>query len=71
MDFKPKRSSDNYIQFKKKITNKEVIKIVSTLSTEWLLSPNEVLYRFIAESAAREIKKRKEIEALRTQNNGR
>lgn len=65
MEFKPKRSSDDYIQFKKKITNKQVIEIVGTLSTEWLLSPNEVLYRFIAESAQREIKKRKEIEELK------
>jgi len=68
MNFKPKRSSDDYIQFKRKITNKEVIKIVSILSTEWLLSPCEVLYRFIAESAAREIKKRKEIEEIRKYN---
>lgn len=60
MSFKPKRSSDDYIQLKKKITNKEVIKIVSVLSTEWLLSPTEVCYRFIAECAAKEIKKREQ-----------
>lgn len=65
MTFKPARSSDNYIQLKKKITNKEVIKIVSVLSTEWLLSPTEVCYRFIHESASREIKKRNEINDLK------
>ena len=56
-----RRSSDLYIQLNKKVTNKEVIKIVHILSTEWLLSPTEVCYRFIAESAAREIKKKEEI----------
>jgi len=65
MDFKPKRSSDNYIQLKKKITNKEVIKIVSVLSTEWLLSPAEVCYRFIHETAAKEIKKREQIDEIK------
>jgi hypothetical protein len=67
MDYKPKRSSDGYIQLNKKITNKEVIKIVSVLSTEWLLSPSEVCYRFIADSAAREIKKKEQIEQFKKQ----
>jgi len=59
-----KRSSDDYIQLKKKVTNKEVIKIVHVLSVEWLLSPAEVCYRFINESAAREIKKKQEFKEL-------
>lgn len=61
---RPKRSSDSYIQLKKKVTNKEIIKIVNILSIEWLLSPNDVCYRFIAESAAREIKKKQDFQKL-------
>lgn len=61
---RPKRSSDSYIQLKKKVTNKEIIKIVNILSIEWLLSPNDVCYRFIAESAAREIKKKQDFKDL-------
>lgn len=64
MENPPKRSSDEYIQLHKRVTNKEVIKIVKTLSTEWLLSPSEVCYRFIAESAAREIKKKEELRKI-------
>jgi len=56
----PRRSADDYIQLKKKITNKEVIRIVNRLSKEWLLSPTEICYRFIAEGAQREEKKKKE-----------
>lgn len=63
-----KRSSDDYIQLKKKITNKEVIKIVNVLSTEWLLLPCEVCYRLISESALKEIKKREQIEAIKKNN---
>lgn len=64
MSFKPKRSSDDYIQLKKKITNKEVIKIVNILSVELLLSPCEVCYRFVYESASKEIRKRENIKNL-------
>lgn len=64
MGFKPKRSSDDYIQLKKKITNKEVIKIVDVLSAEMLLSRSEVCYRFIHDSASKEIKKRENIKNL-------
>lgn len=60
----PKRSSDDYIQLNKKVTNKEVIKIVNVLSSEWLLSPSEVCYRFISESALREIKKKDDIRKI-------
>lgn len=64
----PKRSSDDYIKLRKTVTNKEVIRIVSVLSSEWLLSPCDVCYRFISEAAAREIKKREEIRKFSKQN---
>lgn len=58
----PKRSSDNYIQFKKKITNKEVLNIVLILSRDRLKSPQDVLCDFITEGAKREIEKRKKLQ---------
>lgn len=65
MDFKPKRSSDDYIQLNKKITNKEVIKIIKILSEETLFSECEICYRFITESASNEIRKRQKFEQLK------
>jgi len=58
MSYKPKRSADSYIQFKKTITNKEVIKLVSTICTETLMSENDVLYKFIADYVLMENKRR-------------
>jgi hypothetical protein len=63
-----KRASDNYIQLKKKVTNKEIIKIVNVLSVEWLLSPTEVCYRFINEQAQKEIKKKAELKEIMKYN---
>ncbi len=65
MDFKPKRSEDQYIQFKKKITNKEIIKIVKLISVESLLTEYEVCYKFITDAVAAEIKKRERFEQLK------
>jgi len=61
MSYKPKRSADSYIQFKKTITNKEVIKLVSTICTETLMSENDVLYKFIADYVLMENKRREDL----------
>lgn len=57
----PKRSSDDYVQLKKKITNKDVLNIILILKRDWLLTEQEVCYRLILEGAQREINKRKKI----------
>lgn len=62
--FQPKRSSDNYIQFKRKITNKEILNITLVLSKDRLVEPNDVLYQWIAEGAKREIDRRKNIKQV-------
>lgn len=64
----PRRSSDNYIQLQKKITNKDVIKVVGHLSKEWLLSPTETCYQMITEYAKKEIDRRQKIEDFKRQN---
>lgn len=66
MAFTPARSSDNYIQFKRTITNKDIIKIVKTICEESLLSENEVVYLFITQSAKIEIEKRKRFEDFKS-----
>jgi hypothetical protein len=65
MSNKPRRSSDEYIHFRKKITSPSLIKIVAILSTEWMIPSCDVLYRFITESAAKEISKKNQIEELK------
>lgn len=62
MSYTPVRSSDDYIQFKRTITNKEIIKIVKKICEESLLTENEVVYLFITQSAKIEIEKRKKFE---------
>ncbi len=57
---KPKRSSDEYIQLNKKITDKEVRNIICLLSKEWHLTDQQVCYEFIRERAILEINKRKQ-----------
>ncbi len=65
MPFKPIRSQDNYIQLKKKITNKEVIKVIKQVAKDQLLTDVEVCYKFIVESARAEIKKKEKFEELK------
>lgn len=57
----PKRSSDNYIQLKKKITDKEILNIILILKRDWLMTEQEVCYNFIREGALKEINKRKSL----------
>ncbi len=54
-----KRSSDEYIQLNKKITNKDIRDIISILSKEWKVTDQEVCYEFIRARAVNEIEKRK------------
>ena len=68
MAFKPKRSSDKYIQFKRKISNPLIIKIVEQLEKDWLLSPQDIIYRFICEGAQKEIKKKEQFEDFKKEN---
>lgn len=56
---KPKRSADDYIQLKKKITDKEVRNIIAIISRDWCMTKQEVCYEFIRERAVLEINKRK------------
>lgn len=60
----PTRSAENYIQLHKKITNRQIIKIVAVLSREQLLTPCDICYRFITEAALREIDKRERHDAM-------
>ena len=56
---KPKRSSDDYIQINKKITEREIRNVIHILSRDWRMSAQEVCYTFIRERAITEIDKRK------------
>ncbi len=66
MSFTPKRSENDYIQLKKKITNKQIIKLVVALSEEWLLTEQEAAYRFFTEKAMQEIQKRDRATSFRS-----
>lgn len=55
---KPKRSSDEYIQLKKKITDKENIKLLTALAEEWNVTDKEAAYRLLCEGMKRERDKR-------------
>ncbi len=55
----PKRSSDEYIQLKRKVTNKVAIKLVRILEKEWSLEPQKVCYRIFEDAINQEINKRK------------
>lgn len=57
----PRRSSDNYIQLNKKITQKPIIAIIKTIASETLVSDQEVCYKMITECAQKEIERRKKI----------
>lgn len=57
---KPKRSSDDYIQLKKKIVEKDLRNIVLTTARDQLKTPQEVCYDWIRERGLEEIKKRKQ-----------
>ncbi len=65
MPFKPIRSQDSYIQLKKKITNKALIKVVRQVAQDMLLTEVEVCYKFITDSAVAEIKKREKFIELK------
>ena len=56
---KPKRTSDDYIQLNKKITNKEIRNIILILSREFLLTEEQMCYEIIRQRAVEEIAKRK------------
>lgn len=55
---KPKRSSDDYVQLKKKITDKENIKLLNALATDWNITNKEAAYRLLCEAMKRERDKR-------------
>lgn len=55
---KPKRTSDDYIQLNKKITNKEIRNIILILARDWRMTEQEVCYEFIRARAISEIEKR-------------
>mgnify|MGYP003522724698 CR=1 FL=1 len=54
-----KRSSQDYIQLNKKITDKEIRNIIGILCREWRMTEQQVCYEFIRQSAIKEIEKRK------------
>ena len=56
---KPKRSSDEYIQLNKKITNREIRNIICLIAKDWKITEQQVCYEFIRERAIKEIEKRK------------
>lgn len=56
---KPKRSSDGYIQLKKKITDKDIRNVIGILARDWKMTEQQVCYEFIRERAVKEIEKRK------------
>ena len=55
---KPKRSADDYIHLNKKITDKQNIKLLISLSDEWNITPKEAAYRLLCESMKRERERR-------------
>ena len=57
---KPKRSSDDYIQLNKKITEKEIRNIILVVSKDWRMTEQQVCYEFIRQRAVLEIDKRKQ-----------
>jgi hypothetical protein len=58
---KPKRSSDDYIQLNKKITDKEIRNIIGVLARDRRMTHQEVCYEFIRIGAIAEINKRKTV----------
>lgn len=56
---KPKRSSDDYIQLNKKITDKEVRNVIFTMAQELRMTATQTCYEIIRERAVIEIAKRK------------
>lgn len=54
MSYKPKRSSDEYIHLNKKITDKDNIKLLKTLSANWNVTPKEAAYRILCEGMKKE-----------------
>lgn len=55
---KPKRSSDQYVHLNKKITDKENLKLLTVLSTEWNITKKEAAYRLLCDAMKRERDKR-------------
>lgn len=55
---KPLRSSDKYIRLNKNITNPVVIKMISGLSEEWLVTKKEAANRLVADLLRQEAEKR-------------
>ena len=56
---KPKRSSDDYIQIKKKITDKGLRDIILILARELCMSDTQTCYEIIRQRGILEIEKRK------------
>ena len=56
---KPKRTSDNYIQLKKKIIDKDIRNIILIMSREWKMTEPQACYEIIRQRAIAEIEKRK------------
>ena len=55
---KPKRSSDDYIQLNKKITDKDIRNIIGLTARDWRMTTQQVCYEFIRKQAIAEIEKR-------------
>ena len=56
---KPKRSSDDYIQIKKKITDKGIRDIILILAKELCMTDTQACYEIIRQRSILEIEKRK------------
>ena len=56
---KPKRTSDDYVQLKKKIIDKDIRGVIRLLMAEWKMTDQEVCYEFIRRQAIIEIQKKK------------
>jgi hypothetical protein len=56
---KPKRTSDDYIQLKKKVIDKDIRNIVCLLARDWRMTNQEVCYEFIRRQSIIEIENRK------------
>jgi hypothetical protein len=53
----PKRASDDYINYRKKFTDRDKIRLIKILCRELVLTPQELLDKFICDALAKESKK--------------
>lgn len=61
----PKKASEDYIHYRKKLCNFKLIKGINELSEAWMIPPTDVCTRLITEGVVNELRKKREIDELK------